>query len=126
MIRKSRFALQLTFLIAYLILIAVLFPINFAQDHGIVWLQAISTCVILIAGPVALYAAVQLKNCREPDTPLLKKLRWASALAFLVIWVGGLGVFAALSNTRRGWEIWVITSLPLVAFYFWNTRYPKV
>ena len=123
---KARLRLELVGRVAFLVLVVAMFPDLFAQQRGIVWLQAVGICVMLTAGVVGLYAGIQLKNSREPTTPLIDKVRRASALAFLVIWVGEFGVFAVLSNTRRGWEIWAITSLPLVAFYFWNTRYPKV
>jgi len=113
-------------MLAFLVMATVMFPTIIAQHREVVWLQAVGTCVMLTAGAVGLYAGIQLKNSREPATPLIERVRKASALAFVVIWVCGLGVFVVLSNTRLGWETWAINSLPLVAFYFWNTRYPKV
>src|ERR1700730_18580918 len=108
MTAKSRLRLEITGRLAFLIAIAAVFPAIIAQRRELVWLQSIGACTFLVGGGFALYAGIKLKNCREPATPLLKKVRWTSALAYVVIFVCGFGVFAMLANTRRGWIIWTI------------------
>ena len=122
MTSKSRLRLEITGRLAFLVAIAALFPTIIAQRRELVWLQATGTCAFLLGAGVALYAGIKLKNCREPATLLLEKVRWTSALAYVVIFVCGFGVFAMLANTRRGWIIWTIISLFLIATLFYKPR----
>jgi hypothetical protein len=50
MAHSSRRRLEIEGRVAFLILVASMFANLFAQRHGLVWLQAVSTCVMLVCG----------------------------------------------------------------------------
>ena len=119
----SRLRLEIVGRVAFLVIIAVMFPTIYAQDRGdLVWVQAVGTCVTIVCGIIALRAGVLLKKSTEPGTPRLQRLRWISAFAFVTILICGFGVFALLAHTQRALLIWTGISLFLISMLFFPTR----
>jgi hypothetical protein len=62
MAHSSRRRLEIEGRVAFLILVASMFPNMFAQRHEGVWLQAVSTCVTLVCGLTSAPVCVSLRN----------------------------------------------------------------
>jgi hypothetical protein len=122
MAHTSRLRLEIEGRIAILVLVTLMFPNIFAQHRQLVWLQAISTCAMIVSGIVGLRAGILIKKSAEPLTPAIQKVARISATVFVVILICGIGVFAILANTRRGWIRWVVSSIFLIATLLWQRR----
>jgi hypothetical protein len=117
----SRLRLEIVGRAAFLFIVVVAFPTIYAQRRGdLVWVQAIGTCLWIACGIIGLRAGFLLKKTTESDTPLLQRLRWISALTFVVILICGFGAFAFLAHTKRALIIWSGISLFLIVCLFWK------
>ncbi len=98
----------------------------FANNSQLVWLQITALIMLMVAASFGFYFARQTKHRKLIITPAVRKIRFASSTTFLVLVVGGLFVLALRANHSRGWTLFIIVAVPLVARFFWDMYYRKV
>jgi len=90
-------------------------------------LQIVGVLLLVVSVSFAAYFALETRR-RKPAvvTPAIRKIRFLSSSAFFLSIVVGLFILAVHANHSRGWTIFIIVSVPLLAKFLWDMYHRKV
>ena len=98
-----------------------------AKQLQLASLQIVGVMLLVVSVSFGAYFALEARR-RKPAvvTPAIRKIRFASSSAFLLSVIVLLFFLAVHANHSRGWTIFIIISLSLLAKFFWDMYHRKV